>query len=287
MRRRRGRRTFLTLCLACAAAALFAPRLGGLRTAAAAAFVPVSHPARAVGGGVAGWFEGDGPVDPESPRRPRDARAVYRENQALRQQAADLLVQVQRLKALNRDRDNLGTSLRDRCSPARVVAALTDGGELLQLGPGHPAATGMRVLFSDDGAAGLVGTVVEANPAGARVRLITDPAHPPFDARFVKVGDAGRIVATLDTLAFAVSGAGEGRCEVRRHQQKDLDDFGVTAGTWAVLADDRWPEPAHGLRVARVVAIEPLDQAPGFARVVLEPAADLAALGEVMVLTRP
>ena len=285
MRRRRGRRTFLTLCLACAAAALFAPRLGGLRTAAAAAFVPVSHPARAVGGGMAGLFEGDGPIDPESPRRPRDARAVYAENQALRQQAADLLVQVQRLKALNRDRDSLGTSLRDRCTPARVVASLTDGGQALQLGPGHPAAAGMRVLFSDRGAAGLVGTVVDANPAGARVRLITDPDHPPFDARFVKVED-GRVVATLDTLAFAVSGAGGGRCEVRRHQQKDLDDFGVEAGTWAVLSDDRWPEPAHGLRVARVVAIEPLDQAPGFARVVMEPAADLTALGEVMVLAR-
>ena len=284
MRRRRGRFIFFAACAGLAAAALFAPEWPGLRTAAGAAFVPVSHPANAAGRAAAGAFERR-PVDAASPGRPRAVRAVYDENERLRQQVVTLLRAVEQLKRLNRDRSKLGTPLRDLCRAARVVAApRDDADEVLQLAPGTPASAGMRVLHTTGSRAGVVGTVLDANPAGARVRLVTDPRHRPVDARFVRFVD-GR-PEEVATEAFVVSGIGGGRCAVARHRQADLEENGVEPGMWAVLTDPAWPEPSHGLRVARVASVEPINDAPGFARVVMEPSATLFALGEVMVVVR-
>jgi hypothetical protein len=282
--------TRIALPVACGLAALFLPTdagwVGGVRTAVSATFVPVSHPARAAAGGLDGLLTAL-PVDAESVDTPREAEAVYAENQQLRQQAARLLLQLETLKRIVRDRAKLGTGLRDRVEPAAVTGSALDTGLFLQLAPASPGAPGQRVLHTAGETAGVVGTVADATPAGVRVRMLTDPAHRPVDGRFARLDPDTATYVIVPTEPFVVSGAGLGRCVISRHPEADLTENAVGPGDLVVLSDPAWPEVMHGVALARVASIEPLAQAPGFARVELIPTTDLASLAEVMVLSRP
>lgn len=286
MRRRRSRTTYLGLLATCAAAALFAPTFPRLQSASAAVFAPVSHPAHAIGGVVVGMFEPAAPLDPASPDDPRAVAEVYAENEALRQLLLAQTEQLELLKQINRDRDKLGTSIRNRCEPLRVVGLVEGEGDLLQV-VGDAAAEGLIALHTHGSQGGIAGTV-EADALGtARVRLITDRDHRPIGGAFWRFDSEKKELIELPVQPFLVSGLGEGRCAIVRHKMDDLKENGVRPGDWAVLRDDDWPEILHGRRLAQVVEIEPIADEPGFARVLMQPAADFTTVQEVMVLTRP
>ena len=280
MRRRPARTTFAVLMLAAAGGAVFAPAAGGVQAAGAMAVAPVSHPARLVAGGVAGLLDRTPAADPAGGDDPRRLAAVYAENDRLRQAVERLTVQLDGLKRLNRDRDKLGSSLRRFCEPAAVVGAVEGEGDLLQLAGVGSAVVGSRVLHTDGRSGGVLGTIEAVAPGGsARARLVSDSAHRPFACRFVRYDGGANAVRLLETRPFVVRGTGGNALAVERHQQADLEAAGVRPGDWAVLGDAEWPELLHGLRVGRVTAIEPLDDAPGQSRVRLEPPGDLATAG--------
>lgn len=286
MRKRRARTTYIGLLAVCGAAALFAPTFPRLQSASAAVFAPVSHPAHAVGGVVTGWLEPAEPIDSASPDDPRAVARVYAENESLRQLLLAQTEQLERLKQINRDRDKLGTSIRNRCNPLRVVGLVEGEGDLLQV-VGKAAAEGLIALHTQGSKGGIAGTV-EADALGtARVRLISDRKHRPIGGAFWRFDSEKKELVELPVQPFLVSGLGEGRCAIVRHKEDDLKKAGVAPGDWAVLRDDDWPELLHGRRLAQVVAIEPIPDEAGFARVLMRPAADFTKVREVMVLTRP
>lgn len=281
VRRRRPGTTFALTLAACAASALFLPGLGFVQNLAAKVLVPVSHPAKLAGNGVAGWFEDDRPADPASPGSPREFAQVVAENQALRQQLERLTAQLEVLRQLNQDREALGDDLRPRTAPAAVVGQVDGESDLLEVAAAGGMANGLKAIGIHDGEVAIVGSIIDAAGPLARVRLTTDRGHRPFGARFTLFED-GKFV-TLPTEPFLVEGTGGGLA-VARHRTADLEQAGVKVGQIALLDDPDWPELLVGLRVGVVTRIEALPREPGFSRVDLAPAVPPERLKEVLVL---
>lgn len=256
-----------------------------VRNSTVVIFAPVSRPSRAVGDWFVGKVAPVGPADPEAPGKSRDADAVRIENSALRVQLQFLTLQLDELKRLNRDREQLGV-LRPLCEPAAVIGGDTGGRQSLAISTStlpNGSANDAPVLT----AMGLVGRVVEGIGVGAaRVRLITDrtsrvTAHVE---RYFSRPD-GKLDTQQVTLRTAplVEGAGSGRMTI---QMPDYDAKLVHLDDVVLLDDTAWPQKLKGWRIGKVTKIDARASAPGFYDLVVEPTMDLSRLREVQVMVR-
>jgi hypothetical protein len=256
------------------AAAWFAPDVPTLTSVAAATLAPVSHPASLAGRSVDGWFSRKEPAVDAS-----QAQALIEENRLLRQRVEQLLVQAQRFSRLDEYRQALGTKLRDATVPAAVIGFVGENDDLLSVVKADVPA-GSPVLGIDGGLVAIIGTLEPQVGRLGRVRLTGGTTHRPIGGRFAG-GDDAEI--ELISEPFVLNGD-DGHLVIRRHRTTDLEASGVEVGDWAILADDDWPMLLDGYRLGRVLAIEPVPDASGFSRVVLEPAVDAKRLDEVQVV---
>jgi hypothetical protein len=66
----------------------------------------------------------------------------------------------------------------------------------------------------------------------------------------------------------------------------DVTAADLKPGDWAVVADRELPLALQGQRVADVVKVQSMRNAPLFAEIRLEPSTNLRMLREVMVMTK-
>jgi hypothetical protein len=262
--------------------AVFGPRFARLQATTALAFVPISHPANRFSHFLAA---DGGPLDPASPDDPRELRLIAEENDRLRAQLARYQGALDELKAIHQDRQSLGEDVLPRCTALRVVGG--DGDVLNVLAAGStPIERGMPVLHYERGLAGIAGIIASAQSPGAQVRLISDPAVR-IEGAFQRYNPATNEWITLPADPPLIEGAGNGLCQVARARKENLDQAGVAVGDWAVLNDaSSWPLELLHYRIGRVVAIEEIPDEPGFARIRIEPSADLRRIRELMVMAR-
>lgn len=236
--------------------------------------VPLQHGGRI----VAAWIRpslGEAFAEREAAgtlARERDeARALYRrlelENERLRSEIEMLSAATARAPGLAVRAVRASAVVARRPGPRSGAGALK-----LNAGLRQGVETGMVATRDGD-------TVVG--------RVVGDPAALSSEA--VPVGGAGAIEVVLlppdEAIELAKAPRGilkpDGRggftCELGRATS-------VTAGWTARLADDRWPRAAQGLRVARVVAVAPLDSSPLHLRLELAPVADPLEAVEVVLL---
>lgn len=202
----------------------------------------------------------------------RGYRALARENAALRQRVLDLERDRLRLAALELDIDRLARATGYvppagvRLRPVDVVYA--DFGSWLRslvLYVGSPGARPNQPVL---GRHGLVGRVLDAAGAYARVQLLSDHA-----------ASAAALLPRLDRQGVLRGGApGEFQLDfVRRDEQVAVGDLVVTAGT-----DGVYP---RGLPLGTVVEVAAGSEL--FWRIAVRPAADFAALDQVYLLEVP
>ncbi len=279
MRRKRARTIYWVLVTASLLMAVFGPRLGGLQSTTALAFVPVSHPANRLSNWLA--FAEQPALDPASPEVPRELAEITAENERLRHRMADLQTKLAQLQQIHEDRRNLGAEILPRCTALTVVGG--DGDVLQALGGGRARIEpGMPALHYGREIAGMAGIVSAATAAGAQVRLISDPSVR-IEAVFARFDASRTEWVTLSTAPPLVEGAGGGLCQVARAAREDLEAAGLAQGDWALVADASLPIELQGYRIGQVTAIIDIPDEPGFARVLIKPAAELRRLKEVMI----
>lgn len=279
---------FLTLLTLCVISVFFVPRypsvqksVDRLRAPVRFLFVPVSAPTRK----LSGWTYNR--LNPPRAEGTRNQLDLEQENDRLRNQVVYLDKQLEILKRLNEDRTLLG-SLRELCTPVAVVGG--DGGleESLLLNPMEVPREmdNLPVLYS---AGGLVGRVDRIGSGlGPSVLLLTNP-RSHVDGSFVRFSlDANNksVVQTLPSAPVLVDGRGKGEMVISRMPMRDVKEAGIQLNDWVVLNDNNWPEVVQGVKIGKVVLIEPRPDAQQFALIHLEPTVVLSRLSEVMVLTK-
>lgn len=283
MRPKRLRILAWTVVIGSVAMTLFGPRLGALQAMGALVVAPVSYPARGIGNWIASPLAADPPLDALSPDAPRDVQRVYEQNEMLAQQLLSLQGQVETLRAIVRDRQQLGQSLLSRSAPAAVVGS--DADTLLVVNhTGASLEAGMPVLHYGSVRVGIAGIVGDIGLGGAQVRLLSDPAVR-LNARFARFLDEGTL-DILDTEQPLVEGMGDGEMAIVRHRMEDLEAAAVEPGDWVVFDDPEsiWPEDLRYMRIGTVAEIEKIPDSPGFARVEVVPPTDFSTLREVMIV---
>jgi hypothetical protein len=245
--------------------------LGGL-------FSPVSRPTRAITEMIFSHFHPEIPVDEGSPGAPRSDQTILQENRQLRMQLETLSERFDKLSQLNIDR-NVVRDINPLCKPATVTGVDSSGiRESLTI-----SSPSLNILKEDMPVIyqyGLVGKISRAGITAAQVRLITDPGFV-VSARISGTPTQG------DQMALPlVQGIGHGAMIIRGVSMKDVDHFGLSINDTVLLDDADWPENVQGKRLGRITHIAPEQDAPLFARIQVEPEADLSRLQEVMVMVR-
>lgn len=282
MRRKRARAIYWVFMAASALMAVLGPRLNRLQATTALAFVPISHPANRFSHFLAAE---EGPLDPSSPDDPRELRAIADENNGLRARVAELEGALAKLKAINQDRQSLGEDVLPRCTPLTVVSGDDDVLQVLVAGS-TPIKPGLPVLHYERSMPGIAGVIAAGGTLGAQVRLISDPAVR-VEGVFQRFDPVNKTWITLPADPPLIEGAGNGMCQVARARKENLKQAGLAVGDWAMLDDqDSWPLELLYYRIGKVVAIEDIPDEPGFARVLIEPSADLRRVRELMVMAR-
>jgi cell shape-determining protein MreC len=238
-------------------------------------FQPVARPVRS----VAGWVN-ERLIKPP-PKDARDAQALEAENEELRQETARLTHALEELRRREAEWERLGP-IRESCTLLKVIGPDSGGRESLLL-PGSTfegLSRGQFVLFSG-GVAGLLDKPPGA--LGAQVRLITDPGMK-IEGYFAGFKDKQHVRRQTDAALFEGIGQGAMRCRGLTIEQVQKE--GVERGDGVFLHDKDWDERLHGLRLGKVVRIEPQTDAPLYADIRVEPTSNLLRLRDVMVLTK-
>jgi cell shape-determining protein MreC len=244
-------------------------------------FAPIARPAAAVGRWIDVRAHKPAAVDP------RSAGAIREENEELRVANASLMAQLDALKILNRDRDFLG-DVRKQSRTYAVNAGDAGNAQTLQIGGStlEGLQIGQPVVFIG----GLVGRIVQAGVAGAKVQLITDVSATPLTGTFGRFqpGEDGRVefvhLRVGTTATVLVQGAGNNAMVINTVTMQHAQP--VRVNDWFVLDDDRWPANLQGYKIGKVTAIEPRPDSPLFARITITPSADLKSLKDVSVVVK-
>jgi cell shape-determining protein MreC len=239
-------------------------------------FQPVAKPVRS----IAGWVN-ERLIKPPA-KEARDVATLAAENEELKLETARLTHLLGELVWREAQWKPLGP-IRESCTPLKVVGPDTGGRESLLL-PGSTfegLSQGQFVLFSG-GVAGLLDKPPGA--LGSQVRLITDPGMR-VEGYFA--GFRNNRLASRQTAAVLFVGIGDGamRCE-KQLTMEEIRREGVELGDGVFLRDKEWDERLHGLRLGKVVRIEPHVDAPLYADIRVEPTSKLLRLRDVMVLTK-
>jgi rod shape-determining protein MreC len=201
-----------------------------------------------------------------------DLRGIQAENRRLRGEVRELQQRLESAQEMVQENRRLQAVLGMPAAPA--------GRPVLSLVIGKDATNWFRSLLIDRGSGdglernapvitpqGLVGRVVEVGPIASRVQLVTDP-----------VSSVGALVQRTRVSGIA---AGDGGSTLRLRYLPLMSDVAVgdrviTSGMGGVFP--------KGLPLGTVAAVERRSGAL-FQEAVLEPAADLSRLEEVIVLT--
>jgi cell shape-determining protein MreC len=250
--------------------------LNPARLNTAGLFNPLSYPLRRLTLAVTGPF-----VHRDALPTTSSPQSLSEENDQLRQQIVQLQATVDRLQKLEAEREKLG-DLKALCVRVPVSGGDAGGRDdlILSVPSGVRLADGEAVLYSG----GLAGRL-EWSPAGSRVRLITDDGLA-VTAAFIRFVETNGVVnaVRLNGPAPLVQGQGHGRLEVAGMKWSDCQAAGLAAGDWLILDDSQWPKAVQGVRLGRIVRIEPRRTAPLFADIRLATDADLTRLPDVWVL---
>ena len=258
-------------------------------------FSPVSRPARAISGFAYRHFHREPLTDDQSPIAPRPTTTVYEENHELLSAYASLLVKFDQLSQLNFDREALG-DIRSLCKPATVTGSEVSGlREALTVSVGGSSAliANRPVIRGNPSQSpmpcDLIGRIVRSGPAGAQVRLVTDPG-------FVLTARIGRYEADADNhlkLNFVekihplIRGIGHNEMAVSSNLSlEQVQQAHIEVNDLILLYDSDWPLNIQGFSVGRIVSIGRQAKAPLLADIRIEPQTNLMRLTEVMVMVK-
>lgn len=257
-------------------------------------FAPVSRPVGAIARLALGRFHPDSVTDPASTDKPRLQQSVYEENQQLRSAYASLLTKFDALSKLNADRQAVG-DIRSLCKPATVTG--TEGSGLAEglnvtIGGSSSGLMDHPVIRGNPSQSPLpcelVGKVVRCGPAGAMVRLVTDPGSTLSAriGRYVPQPDGRLKLVYLDQIHRPlISGMGHNQMAVASNLSlRDVQAAGVAVNDVVLLDDDQWPGNIQGFEVGHIVSIGHQARHPLLADIRIEPQTNLLRLTEVMVM---
>ncbi|MCH2136168.1 MAG: hypothetical protein MK101_06250 [Phycisphaerales bacterium] len=174
------------------------------------------------------------------------------------------------------------TALRAPVPPttmSRVVTgrAVSDATARIELQP--PEETLGRIAEGDvvvADEARVVGRLERVTSMRVLVRPVAHPDTGPIEVALVP--DSEHSQAPLNRLLLQPTGTGEFVAQIDRR-------IDVAVGDELMLTDPGWPWRVQGLVLARVQAIEPIDEAPLRQRVVAVPVAPPASLVQVAVVS--
>jgi cell shape-determining protein MreC len=259
-------------------------------------FAPVSRPLRAMAGWVYNRAHRPVVVDDRSPDVLRPATTVYEENHQLLTALASLQIKLDQLSQLNADRQSVG-DIRPLCKPATVTGSEVSGlreGLTLSVGSTSLPLLNRPVIRGNPSQSplpcDLVGRIVRSGPAGAQVRLITDPGFvlTARIGRYVTLPD-GKLQMVYDSQIHPlVRGIGSNQMAIQSTlSMQQVRDGKIQKGDTVVLDDhDDWPPNVQGFSVGRIISINPQQNAPLFADIRIEPQTNLMRLTDVMVMVR-
>jgi rod shape-determining protein MreC len=248
-----------------------------------ALFAPVSRPAGAVGYWLRVKFGPKKVVDESVPLD--DVRA---ENEKLRAEVIYLSQQLDVLKKINADRDELG-EIRAYCTPIQVVGDDASQSPSQSLNLNGSSSDGLHAGQPVLCASGIVGRITSVGAAGAQARLITDRDFriTGFFSRYEQSDDGGLKLLKIPTTPPVLKGIGQNRMVIENLDMKETADAKLQVGDWVILDDPTsWPEQLLGYPVGKIISIAPMRSHPLQAEIVVEPQVVLSRLQEVMVLTK-
>jgi hypothetical protein len=243
-------------------------------------FAPIASPVRSLCAWAHDRLVPKAVRDDASPDQPRKSAEVYTENAALRQQIAMLTVELEKLRALESERNKLNW-LRDLCTPYSVSGGDSGYGASL-----HLVATsfeglkeGMPAIVPD----GLVGRIGRVGVAGATVQLIS-ARGTRLSVRIGRIEslDGGSPTFRFLTSTCIAEGQGGNLLLIPLVRTEELSR--VRVNDMVVLDDPEWSPHLHAFRVGRVVDKWDTRNSPQFGQVKIESLVDLMQLREVMVM---
>ena len=200
-------------------------------------------------------------------------RQVRAENETLKQQLADVQVQVQEQRALadrSRGFERL-LELRDRSKLNTVAADIIGSGatpDFRTVTVDKGAADGLQVDMAVLAPAGVVGRVVVPSARAAKVQLLID-----------RNAAAGALVERSRAQGIVV-GAGDER--LRMDYVSEVADVAVGDTVVTSCIDGIFPK---GFVIGRVEAIE--KNGTAYKEILIKPAVDFSSLEEVLVVLTP
>jgi len=248
-----------------------------------AIFAPVSRPTRAVASSV------HDRIAPRLHHDTRNADDVKDENEQLRVLVMSLSGQLDELRRVTNDLDQLG-DVKQHCTRFKVIGGDPSGrGSLLLAASTRDGVREAQPVLSGQG---LVGVIDHVGLAGAQVRLITDRDFK-VSGRFLRFDTKSKNgEQTLATKIPLVRGAGNGLLEVQNIEMKETalsDDplkEKVAVGDYVKLEDPLWPPNLSGKLLGQVETITQQSGAPQHALIRIRPLIDLLQLHEVMVMNK-
>lgn len=248
-------------------------------------FVPVALPSRAIGRWASERLSPPHETDIVSPNVARSNDELRRQNAELVTRLMNLEAQLDDLKQLSAQYDQLGTTLKKMVQPATIVAGPVLGRQTLTISTARLAA--IRENMAVVHPLGVVGQIYAVAPGGAtaRVLLLTDP-HSHVQGRFVRMVSVNGVVRDqpIKTPAPMVDGTGTGLSigYLAAHDVRGV----VQIGDIVLLDDARFPPQIKGLPLGRVRAITLPPNDSGHATIAVDPTADFSRLAEVLVVDK-
>jgi cell shape-determining protein MreC len=135
----------------------------------------------------------------------------------------------------------------------------------------------------------LIGKVVHSGPAGAQVRLVTDPGFrlTARIARYVTEPDGRLTLTRIGQLHPLVQGMGKNTMAIQSNiSMQEVKDNDLRKDDLVLLDDHDWPANLQGFEVGRIVSITRQPSTPLLADIRIEPQANLMRLTEVMVMVK-
>jgi len=277
---------FLMILLAALSAFTLPEAKSQVREVAQGLFVPVAWPVRTIGLAISSRLSPRVEKDLLSPDKARTADELRRQNAELLTRILNLEAQLEDLKQLSAQYQQLGTDLRKLVQPATVVAGPAGNRQTLTIGTGalKTVREGMAVVHP----LGFVGQIYAVAPgaATARVLLVTDPQSKIAARffRFARRADGSLATVPVNVPAPLVEGDGSGMV-VRMLPARDVRKA-VKVGDTVVLDEPKLPPALKGLRIGTVTAIDLPPTDSGHATIKVEPTGDLTHLHEVLVVSK-
>ncbi len=274
---------FLPVVAALAALSLPGAK-GGVRQSVQTLFAPVAWPARKVGLAIDASVRAPKDVNRYSTNVPESLDEARVQHAMLMVQLANLTAQLEDLRKLSYQYQQLGTDLRKLVQPASITGGPTDQRQVLTIATAGLDDIRERAAVITE--LGLVGQVQSVGVGSARVLLITDPMSR-LQGQFVRyqAREDRSVEAVVLDIAEKPLVVGSGTACIAGAIPAVSVRGRLKVGDAVVLDDPAFPIPAlKGVRIGMVSQIDLPETNAGFATIHIEPSIDFRALREVMVV---